>query len=104
MRRPLTSTAGGEFVAGWLRRPPLVVRLYERPGCHLCEEALDDLAEAGQSMPLTLERCDITTRPDWYERYRDRIPVVASGGRELEAPLNLARLDSFLREARARGT
>lgn len=93
--------AGGRGEAGG---PPLTVRLYERPGCHLCEEALDNLTEVRRTLPLTLERCDITSRADWYERYRDRIPVVAAGGREVEAPLTLARIASFLREIRTHGT
>lgn len=75
----------------------LAVRLYERPGCHLCDEALDNLAEVARTVPLHLERCDITSRPDWYERYRERIPVLACGGREVGAPLDASRIAAFLR-------
>lgn len=58
------------------------VRLYGRPGCHLCEQAEELLDEIARECPLDLEQIDITTDMDLFERYRYEIPVVAveSGG------------------------
>lgn len=67
------------------RTPPLDVTLYERPGCHLCEETHRALRRIGLDRPLAIERVDISTDPVLERRYLVRIPVVAAGERELDA-------------------
>jgi hypothetical protein len=73
--------------------------LYERAGCHLCEEAavlLDEMLGADR-----YDRVDIDTDDDLLVRYGHRIPVVTIDGVErLEVPITgpdvralLARLD-----------
>ncbi|MGB0561325.1 MAG: glutaredoxin family protein [Spirulinaceae cyanobacterium] len=49
--------------------------LYSKPGCHLCE-GLQEKLEQITEFPLELEVRDITTRPDWFERYEYEIPVL----------------------------
>lgn len=66
------------------RGPPLRVTLYERPGCHLCEEAHRALRRIGLDRPLAIERVDITADPARERRYLVRIPVLAVGERELD--------------------
>ena len=60
--------------------------LYERDGCHLCEEArvlLDDMLG-----PDRYDRVDIDTDDDLLVAYAYRIPVVAVDGVDrLEAPI-----------------
>ena len=80
---------------------PLLV-LYNRPGCHLCEEAhaalaviLADRAAHGLPAP-TVEIRDIETNDDWQHRYAFTIPVVAFGHRELDLATSPARLRRFL--------
>ena len=56
--------------------------VYSRPGCHLCEELLEQL------LPLVRGRAevsvvDIDGDEALTDRYGLRIPVVASGGEEL---------------------
>jgi hypothetical protein len=73
--------------------------LYERAGCHLCEEAavlLDEMLGADR-----YDRVDIDTDGDLLVRYGHRIPVVTVDGVErLEVPITgpdvralVARLD-----------
>lgn len=56
------------------------VRLYSKPGCHLCEHAEDLLEEITAECPLDVEIIDITTDTDLFERYRYEIPVIAVEG------------------------
>ena len=57
-----------------------VVRLYVKPGCHLCEQAEELLEELSGECPLAIEQIDIMTDVDLFERYRYEIPVVAVQG------------------------
>jgi hypothetical protein len=67
------------------RDPPLAVRLYERAGCHLCDDAHRALRRIGLDRPLEIERVDIATDPAIELRYLVRIPVLAVGDQELDA-------------------
>jgi len=61
------------------------VTLYERPGCHLCEETHRALRRVGLDRPLEISRVDISADPVLEHRYVVRIPVLAVGERELDA-------------------
>jgi glutaredoxin len=67
------------------REPPVVVTLYERAGCHLCEETHRALRRIGLDRPLDIHRVDIAADPALERRYVVRIPVVAVGDAELDA-------------------
>jgi glutaredoxin len=67
------------------RAPPLPVTLYERAGCHLCEETHRALRRIGLDRPLAIERVDIAADPALELRYIVRIPVLAANGAELDA-------------------
>jgi len=76
---------------------PLRVTLYERDGCHLCDEArvlLDEL--------LGIEgytRVDIETDDALVLRYGFRIPVIGLDGVDrLEAPITAPDLRALLAE------
>ncbi|MDB9529493.1 glutaredoxin family protein [Oscillatoria sp. CS-180] len=56
--------------------------LYSKPGCHLCE-GLQEKLEALSHLDFALEVRDITTRPDWFDRYQYQIPVLC---RVVETP------------------
>ena len=66
--------------------PTPQVVLYERDGCHLCDEArvlLDTMLG-----PDRYERVDIEADDNLLVRYGHRIPVVTvSGAERLEAPI-----------------
>jgi len=65
--------------------------LYERSGCHLCEDAAALLdATLG---PGSYERVDIDADDDLVLRYGFRVPVVSLDGRDLlDAPIDPAAL------------
>ena len=56
------------------------VRLYMKPGCHLCEQVEDLLEVLADECPMHVEQVDITTDIDIFDRYRYEIPVVAVEG------------------------
>jgi hypothetical protein len=59
-------------------RPQLVVTLYTRAGCHLCDDAKKPAARAVAATPgATLRIVDIAGQPAFEARYGQRIPVVA---------------------------
>jgi glutaredoxin len=73
----------------WKRTDPVQVTLYERPGCHLCEDAEQLLKRLARRYPMTLEKIDITSDPELVRRYDIMIPViVVHGGTEIAAPVD----------------
>jgi thioredoxin reductase (NADPH) len=67
------------------RTPPLAITLYERAGCHLCEETHRSLRRIGLDRALALTRVDIAAEPALERRYLVRIPVILVGEHELDA-------------------
>jgi glutaredoxin len=60
-----------------------VVRLYGRPGCHLCDDARAALQRVRAEHPFRLDEIDIETDDALLRAYLERIPVVMLDGREL---------------------
>jgi glutaredoxin len=54
------------------------VTLFERPGCHLCDEAREVLDRVGEPY----DTVDIESDDALLRRYLERIPVVAVDGEE----------------------
>jgi glutaredoxin len=52
------------------------VRLYTRPGCHLCEEAKREMRAAACADLYELEEVNINDDPALIERYGTEIPVI----------------------------
>ena len=57
---------------------PVIVEVFSRPGCHLCDDAEELLARYG----LRPERVDIDADPALRERYTNCVPVVVIDGKE----------------------
>jgi hypothetical protein len=76
---------------------PLRVTLYEREGCHLCDEArvlLDEMLT-----PYGYARVDIETDDALVLRYGFRIPVIGLDSVDrLEAPITAPDLRALLAE------
>jgi c-di-GMP-related signal transduction protein len=76
------------------------VVVYSRPGCHLCEEALEQLvALHGEGYRFNLHEVDIESNDLLLRRYLERIPVVEVDGVEvseliLDRAAVKARLDT----------
>ncbi|MBA2730594.1 MAG: glutaredoxin family protein [Euzebyaceae bacterium] len=74
----------------------MIVTLYTRAGCHLCEVARG-VVEQVASGRAEVELVDIDTDPRLVERYTVRVPVVAVDGREIaEYEVDAAQLDAAL--------
>ena len=63
----------------------MIVTLYERDGCHLCEQAHEAIlaiaAETGAE--LVLRRVDIEADGELLRAYLKRIPVIEVAGEEI---------------------
>jgi glutaredoxin len=57
------------------------VIIYSRPGCHLCDEAKQSIAAAGD-VEYTLAEINIESDPDLLRRYQFDIPVITINGVE----------------------
>ena len=72
------------------------IRVYSRPGCHLCELLIDELMPLIRGR-LELEVLDIETRPEWKLQYGVRIPVVEYDGETVcEHHLDTAAIRAIL--------
>jgi hypothetical protein len=60
--------------------------LYTKVGCHLCEGLQEKLAEI-ISLDIQLELREITTNPEWWERYQYEIPVLCLQVDGIEKPI-----------------
>ena len=66
-----------------------VVRLYGRPGCHLCDVARDELAAMrAAGAAFEVEEVDIDGDDELLRRYLELIPVIEVGG-EIVSELGL---------------
>ncbi len=64
------------------------LRVYSRPGCHLCEIMVEELLPL-VSGRLQVEVVDIDSRPDWKQEFDVRIPLLEFRGQ----PVCQYRLD-----------
>ena len=62
----------------------IVLTLYSRPGCHLCDEmkALVQRVIGAAAAPATVEEIDISTDADLEARYGLEIPVLMIDGKK----------------------
>ncbi len=60
----------------------VVLTLYSRPECCLCEEMKEILARVQKDIPFTLEQIDISTDPELESRFGQEIPVLFVNNRK----------------------
>lgn len=71
--------------------------LFSRPGCHLCEQAIEEIEPLCRAHGVRLRVEDVDDDPGWRERFGLRIPVLCAGAVELSAwPLDRARIRDWL--------
>ena len=59
----------------------MLVRLYDRAGCHLCDDALAIVEQEVAAVPgAVLERVDVDSDPALQARYGELVPVVEIDG------------------------
>ena len=63
------------------------VTVYVKDGCHLCDQMLAQLADINKDRNgaprFRLTTRDIEERQDWYELYREYVPVVVVNNEEV---------------------
>ncbi|HEX6117251.1 MAG TPA: glutaredoxin family protein [Solirubrobacterales bacterium] len=60
---------------------PAEVTLYTREGCHLCDEARDEILALRRSgLAIELREVDIEADERLHARFLERIPVIEVGG------------------------
>jgi glutaredoxin len=75
----------------------MIVEIYSKPQCPLCDEAKEVLDRVRRRVPFELREVDITSDPALFQEYQYDIPVVFVNGRKafkhhLEAKAVEARL------------
>lgn len=77
-------------------RAGLIVTLYGRPGCHLCDEAREHILALAAGTSIELREVDIESDAELLATFLERIPVIEVEGEvvsELEPdPDQLRRL------------
>lgn len=58
------------------------VRLYSRPGCHLCDDARAVIERVCAEVGTAYEEVDITTSPELAAAYGEQIPVTFVDGEQ----------------------
>ncbi len=58
----------------------ILVELYSKEGCHLCDAALESLERIRQRHPFELRTIKITEGDEYFERFKERIPVIFVNG------------------------
>jgi glutaredoxin len=53
-----------------------LIELYSKDECHLCDEAKIVLEKVQQKIPFTLREIKLSPGEDYYEDYKEMIPVV----------------------------
>lgn len=61
----------------------MIVTLYSKEGCHLCDEVIEILDD----FPCTINLIDIDHDEDAFAKYHYSIPVLTIGDVTLQAPI-----------------
>ena len=62
--------------------PPAEVLLYTRAGCHLCDEAKQQLRDLQKQVPFEFLEVDIDQDAELQRRYNEKVPVVFIHGKK----------------------
>ena len=58
------------------------IRLYAKPGCHLCDDARAVIEAICAEVGASYDEVDISTDPELMERFGEQIPVTFVDGRQ----------------------
>ncbi len=58
-----------------------LVQIYSRPGCHLCELAMNSLILLQKELAFQIEEIDITADQELLRKYGEQIPVIHLDGK-----------------------
>lgn len=54
----------------------ILVELYSKADCRLCEEAKSVLERVRRDIPFTLHEVKLAPGEEYYEEYKDEVPVI----------------------------
>ena len=75
----------------------MIVKLFTTLGCHLCEEAHEQLLSLARGgMDLSIELAEISDSEKLMDRYGATIPVIRTESREIGWPFSVDELEIFL--------
>lgn len=57
--------------------------VYERAGCHLCDDMVSTLSEWKTELGFEIERVDVDGSPELAARYGAKVPVLMHGTSEI---------------------
>ncbi len=80
----------------------IIVSLFTRKNCSLCDTALEDLEALQEEIPHKLLVIDVDDHPDLLAAYGDRVPVVEAGPYKKAAPFTRQELKMTLAAAQDR--
>ncbi len=60
----------------------MIIELFSRPGCHLCEEAKKVILDARGRHPFDFLEHNVEERNEWESQYGQEIPVVLINGKK----------------------
>jgi uncharacterized membrane protein len=75
----------------------MIVTLYTRQDCHLCQQTVADLEALQTMVPHELKLVDVDSDPQLLKQYGTAIPVVVAGPYTLKAPIERMDLEITLR-------
>jgi glutaredoxin len=76
---------------------PTEIHVYGKPGCPLCDEALELLEDMSARFSLELVRHNVLADEALFEKYRYLVPVVVIGGIErLSLKFDASQLEAAL--------
>ena len=79
----------------------MIVEIYSRPGCHLCDEAKALLRSAAERFHFTLVERNVEENPEWESAYGHQVPVVFIDGRKaFKYRIRSAELEKLLARER----
>ncbi len=91
------------WLKSWWRRKPVPhwdIVLYTREGCHLCEQAGEQLERARRRHGFALRQVDIDGDPELVREYGESVPVVTINGRvRFRGVVNRVLLERLLANA-----
>ena len=64
------------------REDSAAVIFYTRAGCHLCDEAKQQLRELQERVPFEYREIDIDQDPELRQKYNDEVPVIFIHGKK----------------------
>ena len=58
------------------RRNKILIEIYSKPGCHLCEEAKEVITKAKEQFDLEIKEINIEEDDELLKKYGVEIPVI----------------------------